>query len=68
MAQGNAKKLYRTNTNRMFLGVLGGLAEYFNIDATILRLGFIVFVVLTGFFPGVLLYFLAAIVMPEKSA
>jgi len=59
------KKLKRSKTNRMFLGVLGGLAEYLNVDPTILRL---IFVVLLVFNPVTmtLLYLLAALVIPEE--
>ncbi|EEB72909.1 PspC domain-containing protein [Thermococcus sp. AM4] len=59
------KKLKRSKTNRMFLGVLGGLAEYLNVDPTILR---VIFVVLLVFNPVTmtLLYLLAALVIPEE--
>ena len=39
------KRLYRSTSDRMLSGVLGGLAEYFNIDATIIRLAFVVLVI-----------------------
>lgn len=60
------KKLLRSSENKMFLGVLGGLGEYFGIDPTLLRVGFIIVFALTGFFPGVLSYLLAALIMPKK--
>lgn len=59
------KKLH-VSTNKVFMGVIGGFAEYLNIDATFLRLVFILFLVLTGFFPGVLIYFVAAVIMPKE--
>ncbi len=49
----------------MLLGVLGGFAEYFSLDATLLRIIFIVFLIATGLFPGVLLYLIAALLMNE---
>ena len=59
------KRLYRSRTRRMVAGVCGGLAEYFNVDETIVRLGVALMTVVTGFVPGVLLYFVAAVIMPE---
>jgi phage shock protein C len=45
------KKLYRSRTNRRIAGVCGGLAEYFNVDATIIRLLFVLgFFFLSGAF------------------
>lgn len=59
------KKLYRSNVNRMLGGVCGGLAEYFNIDPTIVRL-----VAVLGFFAtasAVLwAYIILWIVVPES--
>lgn len=55
------KKLYRSNSNKMICGVCGGLGEYFNIDATLIRLG-LVLLACTG--TGILAYFVAAIVIP----
>ena len=57
------KKLYRSRTNKKFFGVCGGLAEYFEIDATIVRLILALLVVFAGF--GVLAYLIAALIMPE---
>ena len=57
------KRLYKSNTSRMISGVCGGIAEYFNIDPTLVRLGWIVFCALGG--SGVLAYIIAAIVMPQ---
>jgi phage shock protein C len=42
------RKLYRSRTNRMVAGVCGGIAEYFNVDPTIVRLLFVVAAFLTG--------------------
>ena len=43
MEEMEMKKLYRSETNKMIAGVCGGIAEYFDIDATLVRLGFAVF-------------------------
>lgn len=58
------KKLYRSTTNKLLAGVCGGIAEYFNIDATLLRLFWMLIVIFTGIFPGVIAYILAIVIMP----
>ena len=58
------RKLYRSRTNRQLAGVCGGVAEYFNIDATLVRVLFVVFAVLGG--PGLLAYLLLWIFVPEE--
>jgi phage shock protein C len=42
------RKLYRSKTNRQLAGVCGGLAEYFNLDATLIRVLFVLLAVLGG--------------------
>ena len=59
------KRLYKSATNRMAAGVCGGIAEYFGIDATLIRLGWVLFCALGG--SGILAYIIAAIVIPHKS-
>ena len=57
------KRLYKSKTNRVICGVCGGIGEYFGIDPTIVRL----LCVLLGFTStGVILYIIAAIIMPEE--
>lgn len=58
------KRLYRSSDQKMLLGVAGGLAEYFDIDPTIVRILFIL-LVFAGF-SGPLLYVVLAIVMPSE--
>lgn len=58
-----SKKLYRSNTDKKICGVCGGLAEFFDIDSTIIRLLWILTVCVFG--TGILAYFLAALIMPE---
>jgi phage shock protein PspC (stress-responsive transcriptional regulator) len=55
------KKLYRSRTDRKLCGVCGGFAEYFEIDATILRILLIIFVLCGG--AGILAYIVAALLM-----
>lgn len=58
------KKLYKSKTDKKLCGVCGGLAEYFEIDTTIIRLAWVLAVVFAG--AGILAYIIAAIVMPGK--
>ncbi len=60
------KHLYKSNTDKVFTGVIGGLAEYFNVDSTIIRLIWILIVVFSGIFPGVIVYLLAALIVPKR--
>ncbi len=59
------KKLTKSATNRKIFGVCGGIAEYFDVDATWIRLGAVLFVLAGG--SGVLAYLIAALVMPEPT-
>lgn len=61
------KRLTRSEKERMMAGVLGGLAIYFRIDPTIVRLGFVAVLILTAFFPMLILYIIAAIIIPNES-
>ena len=58
------RRLYKYNTNKMVSGVCGGIAEYFGIDPTLVRLGWVLFCALGG--SGILAYVIAAIVIPHK--
>ena len=58
------KKLYRINEGKVIAGVCGGLAEYFNIDPTVVRIGLVAFSLLGGC--GILAYIIALFIMPEK--
>lgn len=58
------KRFRRSDSNRLLAGVCGGIAEFIGVDATIVRL---VFVVLTVFgFSGVFIYLLAWLIMPAE--
>ncbi len=59
------KKLYRSKTDKMLCGVLGGLAEYLNVDATLIRILYAALSVFSAGFPGIVLYIICAIVIPE---
>ncbi len=61
----NGKRLYRSKSSRMLCGVCAGIAEYFNLDPTLIRLAWALFCILGG--SGVLAYILAAIIIPPES-
>ncbi len=57
------KRLCRSETDKKLFGVCGGLAEYFGIDSTIVRLLWVVLTLIFG--SGIILYLLAALIMPN---
>jgi phage shock protein PspC (stress-responsive transcriptional regulator) len=59
------RRLYRSSTNKKIAGVCGGLAEYFGIDATVIRVIFII-LLLPGGLPGIIPYFILWAVMPVE--
>ncbi|MEK7160485.1 MAG: PspC domain-containing protein [Patescibacteria group bacterium] len=59
------KRLVRSQSDKILAGVAGGLAEYFDTDATIIRLLFILFLGFSG--SGILIYFLLWLVMPQSA-
>jgi phage shock protein C len=61
-----AKKLYRSQTNKMVGGICGGLADYFDMDVSLLRLLFVAFTLLTALFPFLIFYIVAWIVVPPE--
>lgn len=58
------KRLYRSSVNYMLAGVCGGIAEYFNIDTTLIRLAWIVLTCMSCG-TGIVAYIIAAIVIPK---
>jgi phage shock protein PspC (stress-responsive transcriptional regulator) len=59
------RPLRRSRTNRQIAGVVGGLAEYFRVDATLLRVIYVVGSVVSAAFPGLLVYVLLWLLVPE---
>ncbi|MCI8832992.1 MAG: PspC domain-containing protein [Clostridia bacterium] len=59
------KRLYKIETGKKLDGVCGGIAEYFDIDPTLVRLLWIIFSCCWG--GGIIAYIIAAIIMPKKS-
>lgn len=62
------KRLYLSNDDKKIFGLCGGLAEYFETDPTLIRLSWIVITIITGIVPGVIAYFVAAMVVPSHPA
>lgn len=58
------KKLYRIQEGKMLAGVCGGIAEYFDMDPTIIRLVWVLLSLCVGC--GILAYIIAAIIIPKK--
>lgn len=61
-----SKKLYRSKSIKTLAGVCGGLAEYFDIDVTIVRLIWVAFFFLSAGFPTIFAYAIAALIIPEE--
>lgn len=60
----NGKKLYKSSADTKLCGVCGGIAEYFGIDSTLVRLAWIIVTCFGG--SGIIAYIIAAIVMPDE--
>jgi phage shock protein C len=63
-----ARRLHRSRSQRVIAGVCGGLAEEFRADPAIVRLLAVILMILTGIFPLLLLYLIAAVIIPEGDA
>ena len=59
------KKLTRS-TNKILGGVCGGIAEYFDVDPTLVRICYAALSIFSAAFPGLLLYIIMLLLMPEK--
>lgn len=59
-------KLYLSSDDKRITGLCGGIAEYFDTDASLIRLAWIVFTIFTGVVPGVIAYIFASIVIPKR--
>lgn len=57
-------RLYKSNQNKIIDGVCAGIAEYFGIDPTLIRLGWVLFCAMGG--SGFLAYIIAAIIIPRR--
>lgn len=59
------KKLTRSTTDCMLSGVCGGIANYFGVESTLVRLGFALLTLFSAGFPGVILYVLMHLIVPK---
>lgn len=60
------KKLYKSKTDRNVSGVCGGIAEYFNIDSTLVRILWVIISIFSASVPGLLIYIICALIIPDE--
>ena len=60
------RKLKKSASNKMVAGVCGGIADYFDFDPTLVRVGYILLTLISTGFPGILVYIILAFVMPDE--
>ena len=60
-----SRPLRRSRANRQIAGIMGGLAEYFRVDATLVRVLYVVGSIVSAAFPGILVYILLWVLIPE---
>ena len=58
------KRLYKCSTDKKVCGVCGGIANYFDVDPTVIRLIWVIFTLVGG--SGLIAYIIAAIIMPDE--
>lgn len=62
----NGKKLYKSEEDKIILGVCGGIGEYLGVDPTLIRLLWIFFSMATAIFGGIFAYIISAIIIPDR--
>ena len=60
------RRLYRSRSNRMIAGVTAGLADYFDVDPTLMRVIYILGSILSAAFPGLLIYGILWVIVPDE--
>ncbi len=60
------KKIYRSRKNKMIAGICGAASEMLNVDPTLVRLGFVLIMLITGLIPILLTYLIGWIIIPYK--
>jgi len=60
------KKLYRSRVDRVFAGLCGGVAEYFDVDSSLIRIFYLFITIFGAVIPGLLVYLLGILVVPAK--
>lgn len=61
-------KIFKRSNNKMLAGVCGGIAEYFNLDPTLVRVGYVLISIFSAAFPGILVYIILWVVMPPADS
>lgn len=61
-----SKKFKRSKDDKLVAGVLGGVAKYFSLDSTIVRIVWLLTLGFTGFIPGIIIYMTAVIIFPQE--
>ena len=61
------KRLYKSATDKKLEGVCAGIAEYLDVDPTLIRLIYVVLTMFTGIIPGVVAYIILALIVPKES-
>lgn len=59
------RKRLKKSKDKIIAGVIGGIADHFNTDPTLLRIAWLVIIAFTGFIPGIIAYFVAYLIMPS---
>ncbi len=64
MSTNPPRRLTRSSRQKMIAGVCGGLAEYFGLDVTVVRIAYVLVSIVSAAFPGILAYVILMFVMP----
>jgi phage shock protein C len=62
-----SRRLTRSSQHKMIAGVCGGIAEYFDLDPTVVRVAYVLISIVSVAFPGILAYIILMFVMPPPS-
>jgi len=63
-----SKRLFKSSSNKIISGVCGGVAEYFGVDVSLIRIGAVIAGALTGGFPMIIGYIICACILPAEGA
>lgn len=61
-----AKRLFRSEKNKVFAGICGGVGEYFEVDPAMIRLIWLLATFFTGVVPGIIAYIFATFIVPRR--
>ncbi len=63
----NGKKLCKKSSEKKLCGVCAGLADYLNMDVTVIRLIYVLISLVSASFPGLLVYIIMALILPDEN-